>query len=63
MRQELRDANTQLEHLPETDALTGIANGAASTAPVMKSAAQRPPRPQPLALLLVDVDHFKRFNE
>ncbi|MFO1336435.1 MAG: diguanylate cyclase [Piscinibacter sp.] len=61
--QALRDANTQLAHLSETDALTGIANRRRFDRALHDEWQRSGRHGQPLALLLVDVDHFKRFND
>jgi len=62
-QQALRDANDRLEHLSSTDALTGLANRRKFEeqlqAEWMRGARQR----SPLALLVADVDHFKRYND
>jgi len=59
----LEAANRQLEALASTDGLTGVANrrhfdnvAAAEWARAQRSR-------QPLALILLDVDHFKRYND
>jgi diguanylate cyclase (GGDEF)-like protein/PAS domain S-box-containing protein len=61
--QALRDANAQLAHLSETDALTGIANRRRFDRALHDEWQRSGRHGQPLALLLVDVDHFKRFND
>jgi len=61
--QALRDANAQLAHLSETDALTGIANRRRFDRALHAEWRRSGRHGQPLALLLVDVDHFKRFND
>lgn len=48
----------QLQRLAHTDTLTGLHNRAAAMA-----ALQHRPAGQPLALLLLDLDHFKRVND
>ncbi|WP_298825924.1 diguanylate cyclase [uncultured Piscinibacter sp.] len=61
--QALRDASAQLALLSETDALTAIANRRRFDR-VLQEEWQRSGRHgQPLALLLVDVDYFKRYND
>lgn len=61
--QALRDANAQLAHLSETDALTGIANRRRFDHALHDEWQRSSRHGQPLALLLVDVDHFKRLND
>lgn len=63
LNDELQDVNRRLEALAHTDSLTGVWNryymeGAIDTE---ISAAQRYQRP--CSLLLLDVDHFKQFND
>ena len=48
---------------PETDALTGIANRRRFDRALHDEWQRSGRHGQPLALLLVDVDHFKRFND
>jgi diguanylate cyclase (GGDEF)-like protein len=55
----LRRANTALAELAETDGLTGLANHRRFVAHLADAAAQ----PEPLALLMIDVDHFKTIND
>lgn len=61
--QALRDANAQLAHLSETDALTGIANRRRFDRALHDEWQRSSRHGQPLALLLIDVDHFKRYND
>ncbi len=61
--QELEGANFRLSHLSSTDGLTGLLNRRAFDAVMAKqwnSAAQHGLN---LAVLMVDVDHFKRLND
>ena len=60
---ELRDLNSQLHELAHTDALTGLANRRtfnANLAAAWKDAARLR---RPVAVLMIDVDFFKRFND
>jgi len=61
--QDLRDINTQLHELSQVDALTGLGNRRAfnmQLAALWQSAiALR----QPVAILMIDVDYFKLFND
>lgn len=59
----LSEANRKLATLSNTDALTGIANRRHFDN-VLHNECQRAARShQPLALLLIDVDYFKRYND
>ena len=59
----LEVVNTQLETLAETDALTGVANRRRleRTLQVEWGRAQR--GGHPIAVVMIDVDHFKRYND
>ena len=58
-QRDLEAANSRLETLATTDALTGVANRAAFQVRMQEVAAG----PRPVSLLIVDVDHFKAFND
>ncbi len=53
----------RLETLASTDKLTGILNRHAFTILIDKLLAELRREPRPLALMLVDIDHFKRIND
>lgn len=55
----LRRANAALAELAETDGLTGLANHRRFVARLADAAL----RPEPLSLLMIDVDHFKTIND
>ncbi|RXT48053.1 hypothetical protein B6S44_23505 [Bosea sp. Tri-44] len=55
----LRRANVALAELAETDGLTGLANHRRFVARLADASA----RPEPLSLLMIDVDHFKTIND
>ena len=55
----LRQANAALAELAETDVLTGLANRRRFVAGLAHAVAL----PQPLALMMIDVDHFKTIND
>jgi len=55
---ELHEANMQLQHLIRTDSLTGLANRRA-----LATHMQIPERDWTGAVLLIDIDHFKRVND
>ena len=61
LRQSIHAANQQLAEMVRTDALTGVPNRRAFDDALAKHIAQSPQHE--LALLLVDVDHFKSFND
>ena len=61
--QALLEANARLSRLSETDALTGIANRRCFDRALHDEWQRSGRHGLPLALLLVDVDHFKRFND
>ena len=59
----LREGRQQLEELLVTDPLTGISNRR-HLMETMKNEARRSRRSKkPFAVLMVDVDHFKKFND
>ncbi|GAB2863365.1 hypothetical protein GCM10027277_35040 [Pseudoduganella ginsengisoli] len=60
---ELLMANTKLEQLATTDPLTGIANRRKMTEHIAKELERVRRLRHPLALLMVDIDHFKRIND
>jgi diguanylate cyclase (GGDEF)-like protein len=60
---ELLMANTKLEQLATTDPLTGIANRRRMTEQIAKELDRARRYRHPLALLMVDIDHFKRIND
>ncbi len=61
--QALRAANTRLESLATTDAMTGLANHRAFQEQLRMELALIRRRKQPLGLLLMDVDLFKDYND
>lgn len=69
-RQEIRRAeddlvkvNSELEELSTRDGLTGLANRRSLDAFLAREADRMAREGGPLSLLMVDVDHFKRFND
>lgn len=62
-RDELTDANTQLEQLARLDGLTGLANRRSFDEVLSKAFAESRRSQQPLSLVMIDVDHFKRYND
>lgn len=60
---ELEKAVRHLRHLAATDGLTGLANHRTLHEELRKAIAHAKRYNQPLSLLMLDVDHFKRFND
>ena len=60
---ELELANRRLERMSLSDGLTGIANRRCFDEILAEACRARSGRGSPLALLLVDVDHFKDLND
>jgi GGDEF domain-containing protein len=61
--QELRDSNHQLRELAQLDALTGLANRRAFNERLVAAWKLAVKLRQPIAVLMIDVDHFKPFND
>lgn len=61
--EQLAAANARLEQLAVTDALTGLANRRRFDDVLAHEWSRALRTGEPLALLLLDVDHFKRFND
>ena len=59
----LREANARLEHLAASDALTGIANRREFTRCLQLAWDDHAARDASLAVLLIDVDDFKAYND
>lgn len=59
----LQLANEQLAHLSATDALTGLANRRCFDHALLNEFLRMQRCHHPLSLILLDVDHFKRFND
>lgn len=60
---ELEDANTELREAGRTDALTGIRNRAAFDRRLVEEVYRSNRFQSPLSLLMIDVDHFKEYND
>jgi diguanylate cyclase (GGDEF)-like protein len=60
---ELEAANLKLTELAVVDGLTGIANRHAMERALVRGWQRCSERGQPLAVVMVDVDHFKQFND
>jgi diguanylate cyclase (GGDEF)-like protein len=63
LNRELDAANARLVELSDTDGLTGIANRRKFDLRLAEEWARASRHSLPLALLLIDVDHFKRYND
>jgi len=59
----LEDANSLLERLSNTDALTGVQNRRYFDAELERLWQEHRLLQRPLALLMLDVDHFKAYND
>jgi diguanylate cyclase (GGDEF)-like protein len=59
----LQGANIQLEQLSATDALTGLANRRRFDARLAEEVQRSHRHGTGLALLMIDIDHFKRYND
>ena len=62
-QQELEAANVRLRALSTTDGLTGVRNRAAFNERLAEEFERARRYDHPLSLLLLDVDHFKSFND
>jgi diguanylate cyclase (GGDEF)-like protein len=60
---QLEDANRRLEDLSYTDALTGVANRRAFDHALDQEWRRAMRSKQPLSVLMLDIDHFKAFND
>jgi diguanylate cyclase (GGDEF)-like protein len=61
--QELASANARLEKMAHLDGLTGIANRRRLDEYLTTIWNQSRERDRPLAVIVIDVDHFKKFND
>lgn len=61
--EELRIANQHLEELASLDGLTGLANRRGFDRQLEREWQRAGERRQPLALMMIDIDHFKLFND
>jgi len=62
-RDQLTEANTQLAQLARHDGLTGLANRRYFDESLARNFAQSVRSQRPLALIMIDVDHFKLYND
>lgn len=63
LKDELRLANTKLEALAKTDALTGIGNRLSFDQFLLEELQRTARYRTPLSLVLMDIDHFKGVND
>lgn len=63
LQAELAKRNAELDRLSNTDALTGLANRRGADEHMRAIAHEPLLRDKPFAVLLIDVDFFKRFND
>ena len=61
--QQLRDSNNQLRELAQVDALTGLANRRTFNERLAAEWKLACKLRQPIAVLMIDVDFFKKFND
>jgi diguanylate cyclase (GGDEF)-like protein len=61
--EELRAANTRLAELARLDSLSGLANRRGFDARLADEWRASAASGQPLALVMIDIDHFKAFND
>lgn len=62
-KSQLEETNQELETLATTDGLTGLKNRRTFGAELAEEHARAIRYRQPLSLLLLDVDHFKQYND
>lgn len=62
-RDELTKANERLAQLASYDGLTGLANRRAFDETLERDFAESCRSGQPLSLIMIDVDHFKQYND
>jgi diguanylate cyclase (GGDEF)-like protein len=63
LQDELRERNAQLDHLSRIDALTGCYNRRHIDEQLSHIGGSARRHAQPMALLMIDIDHFKRVND
>jgi diguanylate cyclase (GGDEF)-like protein len=61
--EELRIANQHLEELASLDGLTGLANRRGFDRELRHAWERAAARREPLALMMIDIDHFKLYND
>jgi diguanylate cyclase (GGDEF)-like protein len=63
MRQELVNQAAERAHEAEMDSLTGIANRRLLDGKIAKEVSRCARSGLPLSVIMIDIDHFKRFND
>ena len=63
LQDELREKNAQLEELSVTDMLTGLANRRRLMARLEEEVQRSRRHNTPLAVVMIDIDHFKQVND
>ncbi len=63
MVRRLRESRAELERVSVTDELTGLANRRLLMAELVREVRRSERHETPLAILMLDVDHFKKFND
>ncbi|MEO5899961.1 MAG: diguanylate cyclase [Ilumatobacteraceae bacterium] len=63
LQDELRERNDQLDRLSRIDPLTGCYNRRHIDEQLLRHASSARRRAQPMAVLMLDIDHFKRVND
>ncbi|MCB9729179.1 MAG: GGDEF domain-containing protein [Deltaproteobacteria bacterium] len=63
LARQLQRTNKMLQRLAATDVLTGVANRRAFTAALARAAEMAAAQSEPLSVLMLDIDHFKRIND
>jgi diguanylate cyclase (GGDEF)-like protein len=63
LRDNVLRMNVELHHQASEDPLTGLANQRVFFEQLRRAVAQKQRHPTSLALLMLDVDHFKRYND
>jgi diguanylate cyclase (GGDEF)-like protein len=59
----ISQAEARLHELATTDSLTGLMNRRSMGAALQRLQTLRQRKPQPVTMMLVDIDHFKRLND
>ncbi len=59
----IQQTETRLRELATTDSLTGLMNRRCVMDALEREQARRVRKPGPMALMLVDIDHFKKLND